>query len=359
VLFITPFLYPQIVGGIEVFNYFLIQELGKDYTVTYLNVDTGNNIKELKNAKRIKIKDTSQFSRLLQIVKYTIINRNNYDLILTSFSRTAWYYIIIYPILNLLFSKQYLIIIHGGGLMPWKWEFPFQLYFKKAKSIVGVSKMICEEYHKRTGLEILYIPPLIPFEKAIESKKELRNKHRLDLIKKIFLYVGSLKELKRPNVIVEAMSFLGRDYLKKHNILMIFAGEGDLKNELLKTCRKNDLEDYFLFLGNVQRDQIHEFYKLSNYYIISSDYEGTPISMLEAMYNNLPIIASNVRGINSVVDSSKAILFNNKDFNSLANGIKKILSNDELAHLISNNSLNYYNKKFDYNLLIDNYKRII
>lgn len=326
VLFITPFLYPQIVGGIEVFNYFLIQELGKDYSVSYINVHTDIKIKELKNAKRIKIKNSSQILRLFQIIKYLISNRRKYDLILTSFSRTAWYYIIIYPILNLLFSKEYLIVIHGGGLMPWKWKFPFKLYFKKAKAIVGVSHTICKEYHKRTGLDILYIPPLIPFKKSLESKIELRNKNRIDQNKKIFLYVGSLKELKRPDVIVDAFVSLGRDYLNQHNILMIFAGDGNLKNKLLKTCENNHLEDFFLYLGNVERERIHELYKLSDYYIISSDYEGTPISMLEAMSNNLPIIASNVRGINSVVDSSSAILFNNMDYHSLVNGIRKLLT---------------------------------
>lgn len=359
ILFITPLLYPQIIGGIEVFNYYLIQELGKGYDVSYLNVKIDSNEIELKNSKRVTIKNTSQILRLFQVIFYLSKARENYDLIWTSFSRTAWYYIILYPILNLLFSKEYIIVIHGGGLMPWKFKFPYQLYFKRAKAIIGVSDIICKEYKKRTGINLIHIPPLIPFQKSSDSKEDLRDRYKISVNRKVFLYVGSLKELKHPDVIVKAFIELGEGYLIKNNILMVFAGDGIMKDELMQNCKKEGLEDFFLFKGNIPREEIKKFYKLSDFYIISSDFEGTPISMLEAMYNKLPIIASDVRGVNSVIDEDRGILFNNKDTQSLVYAIEKLLNNDEFAKLISENSFNYYNKEFCYNTLIENYKQII
>ena len=130
VLFIVPELYPRIIGGIEVFNYYLIQELGNDYDISYLTVTTNSDEVEIKNAKRIIIKNTSQVFQLFQMIFYLIKSRSNYDVILTSFSKTAWYYIIIYPLLNILISKEYIIVIHGGGLMPWNWKFPYKLFFR-------------------------------------------------------------------------------------------------------------------------------------------------------------------------------------------------------------------------------------
>ncbi len=359
ILFIVPSVYPQVVGGTEVFNYYIIRELGKEYDVTYLNVDNNFDEGEIKNAKRKTIKNTSQFVRLIQIIIYLVKNRKNYDLIWTSFSRTAWYYIVIYPLLNIVFSKKYLIVIHGGGLMPWKFKFPYQLYFKRAKAIIGVSDIICKEYNRRTDQGIIHIPPLIPFQKASDSKESLRDKYKIGRDKKVFLYVGSLKELKRPDVIVEAFSLLGKEFIIKNKVLMIFAGDGIMKNQIIKSCQKEGLEEFLHFLGNIPREKINEYYKLADYYIISSDFEGTPISMLEAMYNNLPIIASDVRGINSVIDIENGILFNNKESQSLFYAIKKLLHDPDFAKLISENAFNYYSKEFSYNTLIENYKKLI
>lgn len=359
VLFIAPSIYPQRIGGIEIFNYYMVQELGKDYDVSILNVDKNSNKVKLKNVRRKTIRNTSQFFQLLQIVYYLIKERNNYDLVWTSFSSTAWYYIIIYPLINIIFSKSYLIVIHGGGLMPWKWKFPYKLYFSRAKAIVGVSISICNEYKKRTGIEIINLPPLIPFVNTNVSKTDLRKKYNLNESDRVFLFVGALKNLKRPEVILESFNELGKDYLQKHRVRMIFLGDGPLKSELTNFCRKKSLERFFIFKGNVPREKINEYYKLSDYYIIPSNFEGTPISMLEAMNNQLPIIASNVRGINNIITDDIGILFNNNDTKSLSMAINKLLTNKEYGEVIAKESTRYFNANFSYKNLVDNYKKLI
>ena len=128
---------------------------------------------------------------------------------------------------------------------------------------------------------------------------------------------------------------------------------------LCNTVEKEELDNFFLFIGNVPREQINELYKIADYYIISSDFEGTPISMLEAMFNKVPIIGSDVSGINSVLDENRGLLFNNKDVHSLVNAIKKLLEDDDFAKLIIENSYNYYIENFNYNFLIEEYKKIL
>ena len=46
---------------------------------------------------------------------------------------------------------------------------------------------------------------------------------------------------------------------------------------------------------------IPDYYKTADFYIISSDYEGTSLSLLEAMFNKLAIIASDAPGINRML----------------------------------------------------------
>ena len=120
-LFITPKIYPQIVGGTEVFNYYLIQELGKEYDVAFLNVANKSNEFELKNAKRIIIKNTSQIFQLFQIIFYLIKAGKKHDLFWTSFSRTAWYYIIIYPI------YEYINVERIFNSNSWRWSYAMEM----------------------------------------------------------------------------------------------------------------------------------------------------------------------------------------------------------------------------------------
>ena len=352
-----PSIYPQVIGGTEVFNFYLIQELGKTQSVSYLNVDKEPHIK-LENAYRYTIKNTKQFFQLLQIINFLVRKRKNYDLIWTSFSKTAWYYIVIYPILNLLFRKEYLIVIHGGGLMPWIWKLPYKFYFKRAKAVIGVSERICIEYNKRTGIKILHIPPLIPFNLSNKSKEQLRSSHQIDDKSKVFLFVGSIKSLKGPDTVYSAFRSLGKEYLERYDIQVIFAGDGPMKANLQDQCYADGLGDIIKFKGNVPREQIHEWYKLSDFYIIASDFEGTPIAMMEAMYNQLPVIASDVQGINNIINDKNGILFKNKDVEDLKRAIDKILTDPQFTAHIAYQSHQYFMKTFNYQSLIEKYKKI-
>jgi len=268
--------------------------------------------------------------------------------------KTKWIYILAYPILHLLFGKQYIIIIHGGGMMPWKWKFPFKLFFKRAKAIFGVSKVICTEYQKRTNVVINYFPPLIPFETAVEDKSLLRKINSFNEEDKIFLIVGSLKKIKNPMIVIEALGALDKSFLIKEKVRVLFAGEGPLKEELEKLVYINGLQEFVSLLGNVPRDKINEYYKLSDYYIISSDFEGTPISMLEAMYNKLVIIGSNAVGINNIIkESDGGFLFDNSNPRELKKIIIDVIINDQSEK--RNNAYNFFNNNFKYTNLINDF----
>ncbi len=299
ICFIARQMYPDFVGGAEVFNYYLINRLANENEVSYISLSD----KTIAGATKYQLKSKRDIYQYLEIFS-RILKSKKERIFVVSFMRTKWYYMIMYPLLNIFFNKKYVIVIHGGSMMPWKWKYPFNLFFKKAKTIFGVSQIICEEYYKRTNIKIKYLPPLIPFEISIKEKPFLRKKYSLNEESKVFLIVGSLKELKKPLIVLEALDKIDKTFLRKQKVCVLFAGDGPLKNKMETFIRDKGLLDFVQLLGNIPRERINEYYKLSDYYIISSDFEGTPISMLEAMYNKLCIVGSNAKGINNIIKDS-------------------------------------------------------
>ena len=63
--------------------------------------------------------------------------------------------------------------------------------------------------------------------------------------------------------------------------------------------------------------------------VVSSNYEGFGLVAAEAMASNVPVIASNVEGLNEVV-AGAGILFEKGDYKELAQKIKELMSDSDL-----------------------------
>jgi glycosyltransferase involved in cell wall biosynthesis len=242
----------------------------------------------------------------------------------------------------------------------WKPEFPFRFFFTNASAISGVSTTICANYHEKLkGKEIIYIPPLIPFEKSPLSRHEALEKLGYDAKSRVILYVGSLKPMKNPDRILEAFSRLGIDYIKANNIRLLFAGGGPMAADLKKNAQTIGLAEYIRLDGVIGRDAIPTYYQAATCYIISSDYEGTSISLLEAMFNRLPIIGSDAPGINSMIEHGRSgLLYKTEDAANLADQIRNILDNGSRATQLGVEAFNSYQTSYSYENMLRQYKKM-
>ena len=78
------------------------------------------------------------------------------------------------------------------------------------------------------------------------------------------------------------------------------------------------------FMGS--RNDVPEILSCSDIFILSSDWEGYPISILEAMRAGLPVIASNVGGISeAVIEGRNGYLVSRKDAGALSEAIRKLI----------------------------------
>lgn len=354
ILFVSYRIYPCDTGGTEVFNYYLAERLSEDHSVellTYCNRKVGET-----ELIRVRKHRPTRYITPLKLLFHVIRNRKKIDVIFLSYMKSHWFWWSILPVIRKLTGIQYVITIHGGGLTPWKPRFLYHWSFMNAFKLIGISRRICEEYEKRTGREVIYIPPLFPFRRSEKQEREIKEHFGLPLDSKIILYVGSLKGLKSPGTLLEAFNSLEPGFIERYNLYLVFAGEGALRDEL---TRNTMYRKRTFFPGNVSREKMPDLFKISDLYVITSQFEGTPLSLLEAVYNMVPVIGSNVEGTNYIIEDGKnGLLYQFGDQAQLAERIRKLISNEETGRRFALEAEKTYRERYSYNLVIEEYQKI-
>lgn len=107
----------------------------------------------------------------------------------------------------------------------------------------------------------------------------------------LLLSVGELNANKNHQVVVKALA-----KLNNRNVHYAVAGEGNQKENLLSLAKKMGVENQFHLLGF--RTDVPAIAKSSDIFCFPSHREGLGLAALEAMSCGLPLITSNVHGIN-------------------------------------------------------------
>ncbi len=94
-------------------------------------------------------------------------------------------------------------------------------------------------------------------------------------------------------------------------------GEGPERSKIEQKIDQLRLEGVFTLPGH--RDDINQFYSSINVYLNTSEHEGIPMSILEAMAYGLPVVAPNVGGIGEIItDGVDGFLVNDRRPESFA-----------------------------------------
>ncbi|MCH7724294.1 MAG: glycosyltransferase, partial [Bacteroidetes bacterium] len=157
------------------------------------------------------------------------------------------------------------------------------------------------------------------------------------------IYVGRIDNEKRVDRAIDLISQLKKENVDIH--LFIF-GNGDLMNEIRLQIERLNVQKLITFLGIVKNPKI--YFKLFDTLILTSDREGLPLVIWEAMSQGLPIISTDVGGVKEIINDARCGLLFNK--NNLKDGsllIKRILGDDYLKKSLGVNGLNAIGYKYN------------
>lgn len=150
-----------------------------------------------------------------------------------------------------------------------------------------------------------------------------------------FICVARFSKQKNHMLLLMAFS----EFVEKHKTAkLLLVGEGELEEGCKRFVIKNKLEKNIFFYG--ASNNALELMNESKIFVLSSLYEGNPISILEAMSLGLPIVAPSVGGIpDVVVNDENGLLFELSNRKQLIDCMEKIYDNDHLFTKLSLNNI--------------------
>lgn len=151
------------------------------------------------------------------------------------------------------------------------------------------------------------------------------------------LTVARLHPVKGHKILLKAAAELKIQYSWQLNFW--FAGDGPLRNELEALAKQLNLTEHVHFLGNQSQDQVRELINNSHLFVLPSLSEGIPISLMEAMAGNTPVIGPNINGVPELIQNKKeGLLFEPGNVASLTDSICEIIKNHKQLNTITTNA---------------------
>ncbi|MBC3846935.1 glycosyltransferase family 4 protein [Winogradskyella echinorum] len=281
--------------------------------------------RHLKKNYKVKIASTksNKIWRLLDMMKLVVANKSNTDYVLIdTYSTSNFYFALIISQLCRLFKLNYINILHGGNLEKRLKKNPklSGLIFKNAYKLVAPSNFLKSTYETYGYNEVLHIPNSIEIEDYKFKEREIS-----DI--KLF-WVRSFSSLYNPE---QAILVLEKLLQLNYNASLTMVGP-DVDGSLLKV--KELAKDKKLNVNFTGKLSILEWIELSedfNVFINTTNFDNTPVSVIEAMALGLPVVSTNVGGMPFLIThNTDGLLVPPKDVSSMVNAIIKLKLDNEL-----------------------------
>lgn len=225
--------------------------------------------------------------------------------------------------------------------------------------IIAISPLQKEElahtYHICSAEKIKVIPLGIDLSKFEINKEQnrasTRSKYNLE-DKVAVAIIGRLAPIKNHSLFLNVIESLCERGIFANYFIV---GDGQEKNAIF--ARAEQLKERY----NVSIEMtgwvknIGGFNAGMDVICLTSDNEGTPVSLIEAQANNLPVVTTDVGGVRDIVqDGETGFIVPPKNVNQFAEKLGFLIENQEIRQKMSQNGWNYVKEKFHYTTLVKN-----
>ena len=158
------------------------------------------------------------------------------------------------------------------------------------------------------------------------------------------LNVGRMARAKNQKLLIEAASLVQRDFK------LVIVGNGRFREELENLAIDRGLKEKVYFAGTA--GDISAWFGSSSIFALSSDYEGLPLSVIEAMSARLPIVATDVGGVSELVcDGENGFLVPRGDARAFALKLEILIDDANLRRELGENSYQRFIDSFQADLM--------
>lgn len=238
-----------------------------------------------------------------------------------------------------------------------------------ADGFIAISKAIRQEYMEcEIPLDKIKdlpngIDTEIYYPGDLKGKKNLRESLNLP-DKIVFSYTGKLNRGKGLEMLLRAWKTIVAEY---ENTLLVLVGSGgnqflSCEKELRAYSTREGIQDRIIFTGYVEN--VADYLRASDYFILPSESEAHPLSLLEALACGIPSVATKAGGITDIIEDKKnARLVNINDEAALRDVIISFLENPEMTVSFRKAGLATIRLRYDINFVasqyLDYFKKIL
>lgn len=229
----------------------------------------------------------------------------------------------------------------------------FKNYFAKTEQdiiddstiLTSVSRSLAEElrrYYKLKGKEVEVVGNAVDVER-FRPKTNRRDGS--------ILYAGRLVYRKGVLDLLEAAGYVVE---KKPDARFIVVGGGPLLPHMKKEAKKKRLEKNIVFSGPVSQDELIKYYQTASIYVLPAHYEGLPTTLLEAMACGMPVVATNIPAISSVMEGEDVgFLVSPKKPEELSQAIVKLLGDEDLSQRMGEKARKLVEEKYNWGIVVE------
>jgi glycosyltransferase involved in cell wall biosynthesis len=246
-------------------------------------------------------------------------------------------------------------LLHHILLPPFVWR----RILRRAKAYIAISDEIAREleiadlhdniWRIGNGVDTVRFSPADDAE-----RRKLRQKLNLPQDAYIIVSHGRIAQRKRLDVLIDAVAQMGE---RRANLCVLLIGEpvdDGLQARLQKRIETHGLALTVRFAGIT--DWPEDYLRAADVFVLTSEQEGLPNSLLEAMACGLPVIASHIGGVTDIVqDGTNGLLFETGDVNQLRALLERFIGARDEAAALGVAAVATVRQRFTWDTIADRY----
>ncbi|MCU0372995.1 MAG: glycosyltransferase family 4 protein [Ignavibacteria bacterium] len=168
--------------------------------------------------------------------------------------------------------------------------------------------------------------------------------------------IGRLDYQKGQEFLIESAKYIRVKY-PEMDIRFEIWGEGPQKRFYESLIYQNGLQDTVFLMGYANKREL--IYPNFDVFVLPSRYEGIPFVIPEAMSAKVPVVATEVGGVNEIIKNDfNGLLVKKENTEVLVSAILKILNDRKYAGYLVENAFNDYRRLWTYYKMIDSLEKI-
>ena len=250
-------------------------------------------------------------------------------------------------------KKRVIVTVHGLDWARAKWggfaskyiKFGERQAVKWADEIIVLSRGVQEYFKSTYGRETVFIPNGVsrPEPKAADEIKKLWGLEKDSYI----LFLGRIVPEKGLRYLVEAWK-----NVRSNKKLVIAGGSSDTQDFMTELEGMAAGDDRIIFTGFQQGRVLEELYSNSYIYVLPSDLEGMPLSLLEAMSYGNCCIVSDIPECAEVVED-KAAVFRKSDVDDLNRVLQSLLDDESRVADYKKEAADFITGKYNWDDVVE------